>query len=277
MTFARLPLRIAAAWLLAAAAACSTTPDQEVLDSRPAEVIYEQAEGLLRSGDPAAAAAVFDDVERLYPYSQLAKSAMLRAAQSYYLAGDAAQARLAAERFLNFYPADPEAAEAQFIIASTWYDEIVDVGRDQRATREAQTALRETVVRYPDSEYARLAQLKLDLTMDQLAGKEMEIGRYYLKRDQQIAAINRFRTVIEQYDTTSHAPEALHRLVESYLALGVVGEAQTAAAVLGYNFPGSGWYASSYDLLTGANTAPQLNSNSWLASVYRQVVLGEWL
>jgi outer membrane protein assembly factor BamD len=274
MTTARLTLVISALLL---ATACSTTPDQEALDSRPAEVIFDQAETQAASGDFAAAAASFDDVERLHPYSQLAKTAMLRSAQSYYLAGDPAQARLAAERFLNFYPADPDAAQAQFIIASTWYDEIVDVGRDQRATREAQTALRETVARYPDSEFARLAQLKLDLTMDQLAGTEMDVGRYYLKRDQHVAAINRFRSVIEQYDTTSHAPEALHRLVESYLALGVVSEAETAAAVLGYNFPGSSWYASSYDLLTGANTAPRLNSNSWLASIYRQVVLGDWL
>lgn len=277
MPIPSVPRGLAAALLLASAAACSTTPDQETLDSRPAEVIYDEAESLLQSGEPAAAAAVFDDVERLYPYSQLAKSAMLRAAEAYYLAGDATQARLAAERFLNFYPADPEAAAAQYLIASTWYDEIVDVGRDQRSTREAQAALRDTIARYPDSEFARLAQLKLDLTLDQLAGKEMEVGRYYLKRDQHVAAINRFRTVIERYDTTSHAPEALHRLVESYLALGVVEEAQTAAAVLGYNFPGSTWYAASYDLLTGANTAPRLNSRSWLAGVYRQVVLGEWL
>jgi outer membrane protein assembly factor BamD len=232
----------------------------------------------MQAGAYDDAAQAYDDLERLYPYSQLARSAMLRSAQAYYLEQNYTEARLAAERFLSFYPADPDAPEAQYLIANTWYDQIVDVGRDQGNTREALASLRETVSRYPDTPQAREAQLKLDLTQDHLAGKEMQIGRYYLARDQYVAAINRFRTVVEQYQTTSHTPEALHRLVESYMALGVVEEAQTAAAVLGYNFPGSEWYAASYALLTGADTSPQLNdSGSWLSRVYRQVILGEWL
>jgi outer membrane protein assembly factor BamD len=260
-----------------ALAACSDEPDPLAQDTRPAEEIFAEAETLLGEGEPLEAARRYDDVERLYPYSQLAKQAMLRSAQSYYLASNWDEARLAAGRFLSFYPADPQAAEAQYLIANTWYNQITDVQRDQSATREALTALRETIARYPDSEQARSAQLKLDLTLDHLAGKEMAIGRHYLKSAHYAAAINRFRTVIEDYQTTSHAPEALHRLVESYLALGVVREAQTAAAVLGHNFPGSDWYAASFSLLTDANLAPQLYDDSWLSRAYRQVIKGEWL
>ncbi|MFN3615582.1 MAG: outer membrane protein assembly factor BamD [Rubrimonas sp.] len=272
------PLRVAVVSALALmVAACSDSPDPLAQDTRPAEQIFAEADARLLEGDPAAAAALYDDVERLYPYSQLARLAMLRAAQSYYAAGDYTEARLAAERFLSFYPADPQAPAAQLLIANTHYDQITDVGRDQRATREAMAALRETIVRYPGTDEAREAQLKLDLTMDHLAGKEMEVGRFYLKNGHHGAAINRFRTVVEEYQTTSQVPEALHRLVESYMILGVVDEAQTAAAVLGYNYPGSPWYAASFDLLTGSNTAPRLHSNSWMARIYRQVIRGEWL
>lgn len=258
-------------------AACSDEPDPLAQDTRPPEQIYAEAESLRAEGQNAEAAALYDDIERLYPYSQFAKRAMLRSAEAYYTAQDYEQARLAAERFLNFYPADAEAPLAQFIVANTWYDQIVDIGRDQGNTREALNAMREMTARYPDSPYAREAQLKFDLALDHLAGKEMAIGRYYLKRDLYVAAINRFRTVVEDYQTTSHTPEALHRLVEAYMALGVVQEAQTAAAVLGYNFPGSDWYASSYDLLTGADTSPQLHSQGWLGRAYRQTIRGEWL
>jgi outer membrane protein assembly factor BamD len=263
---------------LALLAACSD--DEAALledDSRPPNAIFAEGADLAAEGQWVDAAQRFDDVERLYPYSALAKDAMLAAAQSYYNAELFDQARLAAERFLSFYPSDPQAPVAQYLIANTWYAQIADVGRDQGATREALAALRETVNRYPGTDEAREAQLRLDLTLDHLAGKEMEVGRYYLKRDHYIAAINRFRNVIVQYQTTSHTPEALHRLVESYLSLGVPGEAQTAAAVLGHNFPGSSWYAASYDLLTGSDLAPQENSDSWISRAYRQVIKGEWL
>lgn len=269
------------AWVLLAATllgACSSTDESLVDDARPAAQIFADGEARLAAGQPLEAAALFDDVERLYPYSELARDAMLRAAEAYYLGGAATDARLAAERFLGFYPNDPRAARAQFIIAQTWYDQIVDVGRDQSATREALDALRETVRRYPTSDYARRAQLQLDLTNDHLAGKEMEIGRFYLRRGHYTAAINRFRTVLEVYQTTSHVPEALHRLVEAYLALGLAGEAQSAGAVLGHNFPGSDWYASSYALLTERDLAPQdTGRGGWLSGIYRQVVRGEWL
>lgn len=268
------------AWVVLAAAllgACASTDDSLVDDARPAEVIFADAEARLAAGDAEGAAALFDDVERLYPYSELARDAMLRAAVAYYEAGSPTQARLAAERFLSFYPNDPRAAQAQFLIAQTWYEEIVDVGRDQAATRQALDALRETVRRYPASDYARRAQLQYDLASDHLAGKEMEIGRFYLRRGHLTAAINRFRTVVEQYQTTSHVPEALHRLVEAYLALGVESEARSAGAVLGYNFPGSDWYAESFALLTDADLAPGDSGRGWLSGIYRQVVRGEWL
>ena len=270
----------AAAALIAAFALSGCAGDEAdplVDDERPPEQIFAEGERLLADGEAAEAAERFDDVERLYPYSAEARDAMLRAAQAYYAAENLDQARLAAERFLSFYPTDPRAAEAQYLIANTWYAQIADVGRDQGATREALAALRETVNRYPGTEEARAAQLKLDLTLDHLAGKEMEVGRYYLKRGHYVAAINRFRTVIDRYQTTSHTPEALHRLVESYMALGVASEAQTAAAVLGHNFPGSRWYAASFDLLTGSDLRPRENSDSWISRAWRQVVKGEWL
>lgn len=271
-------VRLASAFAIAVLlAACGGDPDVSQEAIPPVDDVYRQAEGLAADGDHKLAAEKFEEVERLYPYAQLSKSAMLRAAQSYYVAQEYDLARLAAERYLNFYPSDPEAAQAQYLKALSYYDQIADTGRDQANTREAMTALRETIQRYPDSDYARSARLKLDLALEHLAGKEMTIGRFYLKNQHYVAAINRFRTVIETYQTTSHTPEALHRLVEAYMALGVVDEAQTAAAVLGHNFPGSTWYANSYDLLTGSNLAPQENNDSWISRAWRQVVKGEWL
>lgn len=263
--------------LMLMVSACASDDDVIEDDTRPAPTIFAEAEGLFEQGSFAEAVTRYDDIERLHPYSPLAKTAMLRSAQASYMARDYNTARLAAERFLSFYPADPDAAQAQYIVAASHYDQIVDIGRDQAETQKALSALREVVNRYPNTEYARSARLKYDLALDHLAGKEMEIGRYYLKRDHPVAAVNRFRTVLEQYQTTSHVPEALHRLVEAYMMLGITGEAQNAAAVLGHNFPGSTWYAASYDLLTGSNLAPADQPNSWLSRTYRQVIKGEWL
>lgn len=267
----RLPLAFAAALLLAA---CASEADL-VDDERPAEAIYAEAESLLAEGRPVEAAERYDDVERLYPYSSLAKDAILRSARANFEARRFEEARLAAERFLTFYPSDPRAAEAQHLIAMTHYVRITDVGRDQGETREALAALRETVNRYPGTEFARDAALKLDLAQDHLAGKEMQVGRYYLKRGHYVAAINRFQEVIRTYNTTSHAPEALHRLVEANLSLGLVEEARAAAAVLGYNYPGSDWYERSYALLTGRGLEPADTDS--LSRLWRQVIEGAWL
>lgn len=260
--------------VILALSACSSD-DSLVDDTRPAAEIYDEAEAESADGNYVVAAKGFDEVERLYPYSQLAKTAMIRSAESYYRGLRYDEARLAAQRYLDFYPSDEDAAYAQYIVALTYYDQISDVGRDQGDTIRARQALREVIERYPNSEYARDAALKRDLTLDNLAGKEMQIGRYYLGRRHYIAAINRFRTVVEQYNTTSQTPEALHRLTESYLGLGLTGEAQNAAAVLGYNFPGSEWYEDSYALLTARQLDPEYSSESWLSRNFRKVFYGD--
>jgi outer membrane protein assembly factor BamD len=245
--------------------------------STPAE-IFQVAEAQLADGDAREAAQTFNEIERLFPFSQLAKRAMVMSAYSSYVARDDANARASAQRYLDLYPADADAPYAQHVIALTYYDNIVDVDRDQAMTRQALQSLSEVVNRYPDSEYARDAQLKIDLTLDHLAGKEMSVGRYYLKRGHYSSAINRFRVVVDKYNTTSQTPEALHRLVEANLALGLEREALASAAVLGHNFPGSDWYANSYELLTGRNLLPEgESSDSFLKRVYRRVIQGTWL
>ncbi len=197
---------------------------------------------------------------------------------SSYTAGDVASARSSARRYLDLYPSDKDASYAQHLIALTYYDNIVDVGRDQATTQRALKALREVVSRYPDSDFARDAQLKIDLTLDHLAGKEMAVGRYYLKRGHYTAAINRFRVVVDKYETTSQTPEALHRMVEANLALGLENEALASAAVLGHNYPGSDWYANSYALLTGRNLLPEgEDPDGFFSRVYRRVIQGKWL
>lgn len=259
-------------------AACAGAVDPIVdLENRTPEEIYRLAEAELNTGSPIRAGATFSEIERLYPYSEWSKRAVMMSAFSYHTAGDYEQSRSAAQRYLDFYPADDDAAYAQFLVALSHYDQIVDVGRDQGTTFEALQALGATIERYPNSEYAASARLKFDLALNHLAGQEMEIGRYYLKRGHFPAAINRFRAVVEEYQTTSHTAEALHRLVEAYISLGLDDEAQTAGAILGHNFKGSEWYSDSYALLTGEGLDAQEAGDSWLTSIYRQVVQGKWL
>lgn len=266
---------------LALTACAAGTRDQEIpIDSLPPEQIFNQAEAKLESNDPDDAAQLFSEVERLYPYSDWARRALIMSAFAYHEGGEYEQSRGAAQRYLDFYPADEDAAYAQYLIALSFYDQIDNVSRDQGVTFQALQALRTTIERYPDSEYANPALLKFDLALDHLAGKEMEIGRYYLKRGHFGAAINRFRVVVEDFQTTTHTPEALHRLVESYLSLGLNEDAQTAAAILGHNFEGTQWYQDSYALLTGrglTTEAADKSSQSWLRSIYRRVVQGKWL
>ncbi len=248
----------------------------EPIESRSAQDIFLDAEALLERDRPREAAETFDEVERLYPYSEWAKRAMLMSAFSYHEGRLYAESRAAADRYLAFFPADTDAPYAQFLIALSYYDQIVDIGRDQANTFEALQEMRDIIERYPNSDYAVSAQLKFELALDHLAGKEMEVGRFYLGRGHYTAAINRFRVVVEEYQTTTHTPEALHRLVESYLSLGLVPEAQTAAAILGYNFQGSAWYSDSYALLTGQGVRPANAGDGWLNQVYRQVIQGKW-
>ena len=251
--------------------------DESPTESRNPEEIFADARGNLREGKPKTAAFLFDEVERLYPYSDVAKESMLMSSVASYEAKEYDKAVTAAERFIGFYPSDDQTAYARYIIAQSYYEQIVDVGRDQGMTIQARQALDELIARHPDSEYTKDAIIKRDLTIDQIAGKEMAVGRYYLKSGQYIGAINRFQTVAKDYDTTSHVEEALHRLVEANLALGLVDEAKSSAAVLGFNYPGSEWYEASYALLTGQNLTGGLSQDSWYKRMYRQVILGDWL
>jgi len=247
------------------------------LETRSPEDIFADATTNLRNGNEKSAAFLFDEVERLYPYSDVAKQAMLMSAVSSYEANEYDKAVLSAERFIGFYPSDERTDYARYIVAQSYYDQIVDVGRDQGMTIQAKQALDELIARHPDSPYIKEARLKRDTTVDQIAGKEMTVGRYYLKNGQYIGAINRFQTVVKDYDTTSHVEEALHRLVEANLALGLTEEAKSAAAVLGFNYPGSDWYAASYALLTGQNLTGGVAQDSWYKGIYRRVILGDWL
>jgi outer membrane protein assembly factor BamD len=247
------------------------------LEEQTPRQIYDRAERQLARGRPDRAAELFGEVERLYPYSDWARRALVMQAFAYHSDRAYEEARTAAQRFLDFYPADADAAYAQYLIALSYYDQIDDVGRDQGLTFQALQALRTVIERYPESEYARSAILKFDLAFDHLAGKEMEIGRYYLRRDHFPAAINRFRVVVEDFQTTTHTAEALHRLVEAYLSLGLEAEAQTAGAILAYNFQASEWYRDSYRLLVERGLQAEAQGDSWLARIYRQTVRGEWL
>ena len=278
MTIGRTGAAIVAGMLLAAVLAGCAAKQDAPLESFSAEEIFQRGEYELEaSPKPTEAARYFGEVERLYPYSEWAKRALIMQAFAYHKARDYENSRASAQRYIDFYPADQDAAYASYLLALSYYDQIDEVGRDQGLTYQALQALRVVIEQYPDSEYARSAILKFDLAFDQLAAKEMEIGRYYLKRGNYTAAINRFRVVVEQFQTTTHTAEALHRLVEAYLALGLNDEAQTAGAILGHNFQGNPFYQDSYKLLTGKGLTPEAKGDSWLAQVYRQVIKGQWL
>ncbi|WP_300514386.1 outer membrane protein assembly factor BamD [Aliiroseovarius sp.] len=251
--------------------------ERKPIEEYTAEEIYKRAEYDLNNNEFEDAAKWFGEVERLYPYSEWAKRALIMQAFSYHRNREYDLSRATAQRFLDFYPADEDAAYAQYLLALSYYDQIDEIGRDQGLTYQALQALRVVIERYPDTEFARSSVLKFDLAFNHLAAKEMEIGRYYLKRDHFTSAINRFRVVVEQFQTTTHTPEALHRLVEAYLALGLDEEAQTAGAILGHNFRSTEWYEDSYRLLTARGLAPEAKGDSWLATLYRQLVRGEWL
>ena len=264
---------------LAFLAACSNfDPRAEgALEQYTAEEIFQRGELELQKTRNSDAAFYFGEIERLYPYSEWAKRALIMQAFAHHKYREYPESRAAAQRYLDFYPAEEDAAYAQYLLALSYYDQIDEIGRDQGLTFQALQALRTVIEQYPDSEYARASVLKFDLAFDHLAAKEMEIGRYYLKRQHYTAAINRFRIVVEDFQTTSHTAEALHRLVEGYLALGLTDEAQTAGAILGYNYNATEWYQDSYALLTGQGLGMRPMGDNWLASIYRQVVRGEWL
>jgi outer membrane protein assembly factor BamD len=234
---------------------------------RPVDQIYADAWKQIRNGNWVLAAKQFDEVERQHPYSIWARRAMLMSAYCYYHANHYDDAISTSDQYIALHPGSKEVAYAFYLKAISLYEQIVDVGRDQTSTEGALTALQDVVQRFPDSEYARDATLKIDLTLDHLAGKEMAVGRYYLYKGDYVGAINRFRTVVEQYQKTSQIAEALERLTEAYYALGVYNEAKTAAAVLGHNYPGSPWYKDAYELLQGRHLQPEIDQGSWISRI----------
>ncbi len=271
-------------------AACAGNKDNYV--EKPVEDLYNTAMDQLADKYYDKAAKSFDEVERQHPYSVWATKAQLMSAYSLYQAGKYDESIVAADRFIQLHPGHRDIAYAYYLKALDYYVQIADVARDQKATEKAMAALGEVVRRFPESKYGRDARLKIDLARDHLAGKEMEIGRFYEKRGSYLAAINRFRRVVDQYQTTTHVPEALHRLTECYLSLGLADEAQKTAAVLGYNYPGSSWYDHSYALMkarqptaiattaeNGGNSQPDSGtrnasndgSQSWLGRVMSSV------
>ena len=224
---------------------------------RPVEQLYARAVDELDKRDFQQSILLFNEVERQHPYSEWARRSSLMSAFASYESRAYDEAIATSQRYLSLNPAGQGASYAYYLIAVSYFDQIMDVGRDQKTTELARDALLDVVRRYPESDYARDATVKLDMVRDQLAGKEMEIGRWYLRRNQHLSAINRFRTVVSEYETTSHTPEALHRLVEVYLSTGLKQEALAAGAVLGYNFPESVWYGYSYRLLSGQGLDPE--------------------
>jgi outer membrane protein assembly factor BamD len=254
---------LAAAVFVSVLAACGGGK-KDVYVEKPVDDLYNKAMDEMVEERYAAAAKTFDEVESQHPYSVWATKSQIMSSYALYEAGNYGEAIVNADRFIQLHPGHRDIAYAYYLKAISYYVQITDVGRDQKMTEQALKALDDVVRRFPDSKYARDAKLKLDFTRDHLAGKEMEIGRYYLKRGQYLAAMNRFKRVVDSYQTTTHVPEALERLVECDLALGLYDEAKANAAVLGHNYPGSEWYEDSYALVTG-NGNPGVPKDGWFA------------
>lgn len=227
-----------------------------VYEERPVELLYSAGADRLDKRRWSQAVEYFQEVERQHPYSEWARRSILMQAFAHYEGNDYDEAIGDANRFIQLYPGNPSAPYAYYLKSVCYFEQITDVGRDQAATGQALNALEEVVQRFPTTEYAADARLKIDMVKDQLAGKEMTVGRYYLRQGDTLAAIGRFRNVVDRYQTTSHTPEALYRLVESYLTIGLVEEAKKNGAVLGYNFPGDGWYSAAYKVLTAKGFRP---------------------
>jgi outer membrane protein assembly factor BamD len=244
----------------------------EVTPDVPASKTYDEGLQKLANGAPSEAAKKFTDLGKQYPSSDWARKGLLMTIYSDYQAGDYTSAETESDRYLKDYASSPDAAYVAYLQANAYYMQIPDISRDQEKAVKAHDAFQAVVQKYPKSEYVDDSQYKLHVTEDQLAGKEMSIGRFYLNRRNYTAAINRFRNVLQYYQTTRHAEEALYRLVEAYLGLGITDEAQTAAAVLGHNFPNSQWYQDAYDLLKGHGLSPHEFGESWISKIYHTVV-----
>lgn len=248
-------------------AACSSNDAIRALNPDPPSKMFADADALMSKGNFESAAKKFEDVDREHPYSPEARRAIVMAAYSYYKAGKTPEAIAAAERYTTMHPGTKEAPMAHHIIAQSYFDQMKTPNRDQDATRKALAQFKILKARYPESTYAQKADNQIRLCEDTLAAQEMEVGRYYLNKGNHIAAINRFKTVVTEYQTTAHVEEALYRLSASYLALGIAPEAQNAVAVLGHNFPNSSWYRDAYALLQKQGLMPQVSAGSWMTDV----------
>jgi outer membrane protein assembly factor BamD len=249
--------------------------DEQTFSDEPADKLYNEGLFLMNNQhDLKAATKKFDEVDREHPYSEWARKSLLMSAYASYQAGDYDTCIGSASRYVTLHPGSPDAAYAQYLIAASNYDQIPDISRDQARTEKAMNSLEEVIRKYPTSEYAGEAKKKLEGARDQLAGKEMAIGRYYMERRDYTGAINRFKTVVTRYQTTRHVEEALARLTEAYMAIGIVGEAQTAAAVLGHNFPDSRWYKDAYNLVKSGGVEPSENQGSWISKAFKKMGLG---
>jgi outer membrane protein assembly factor BamD len=251
------------------------TAKDDTFKEEPADKLYNEGLYLMNQNkDPKAASKKFEEVDRQHPYSDWARKSLLMSAYAFYNAGDFDNCIGAATRYVTLHPGSADAAYAQYLIAASHYDQIPDISRDQGRTEKAIAALEEVVRKYPTSEYATSAKAKLEGARDQLAGREMAIGRYYMDKRDYTASINRFKTVVTQYQTTRHVEEALARLTEGYMAIGIVGEAQTAAAVLGHNFPDSKWYKDAYALVKSGGLEPSENKGSYISKAFKKLGLG---
>jgi outer membrane protein assembly factor BamD len=248
--------------------------DTYVDNLEPADQLYNQGLANLEKGRVVEASRKFDAVDRQHPYSEFARKSIVLGAFANYRQGRYPEAIAAAKRYVTLYPTDREAAYAQYIIGLCYFRQIPDVTRDQSDSRRTVAAMTELVERYPDSEYVEDAKTKIRFARDQIAGKEMQVGRYYLERREYLASIKRFRNVVEQFSNTRHTEEALARLTEAYFAMGLATEAQTAAAVLGQNFPDSPWYKDSYKLLQSGGLEPRENAGSWISNAAKTITGG---
>jgi outer membrane protein assembly factor BamD len=260
--------------LLASSCASNRRNPELAYVERPVEQLYNLASERLDRRDYRRAIQLFEEVERQHPYSEWARRAMIMSAYANYRSRDYTTSVTGAERYLALHPGGSEAEYAYYLIALNHFDQIIDVGRDQATTERARDALLDVIRRFPASEYSRDARVKLDMVNDQLAGKEMTVGRWYLRSNQTLAAINRFRNVLVSYETTSHTPEALHRLVEAYLTIGMRDQALVAGATLGHNYPGSEWYRMSYQILTNQGLDPDAVSEPARRSFLQRILPG---
>ena len=250
--------------------ACSLFDKDAVAPDEPADKLYNEGLYLLnQKKEPKEAAKKFEEVDRQHPYSEWARKSLIMSAYAYYEAGAYDDCVNSARRYVTLHPGSPDAAYAQFLIGSSYFDQIPEISRDQTRTEKAVESLEEVSRKYPNSEYAVAAKRKIEMARDQLAGKEMEVGRWALQRREYTGAINRFKVVVTRYQRTRHVEEALMRLTEAYMALGIVDEAQTSAAVLGHNFPESRWYKDAYTLVQSRGLQPTENKASWISQAFR--------